>query len=126
MKHPIFFKKTFADSNNNPLWLESCVIECVLSLCPPPTTHPLPRDKLALGKSIERLEGELTQWKMKYEELSKTKQETLKQVRPPPPYGLLNPKVGRPSLRGINGVIKPARLRRFCAFFPNVISSDAL
>nr|XP_040054649.1 coiled-coil domain-containing protein 102A [Gasterosteus aculeatus aculeatus]XP_040054657.1 coiled-coil domain-containing protein 102A [Gasterosteus aculeatus aculeatus] len=37
-------------------------------------------DKLALGKSIERLEGELTQWKMKYEELSKTKQETLKQL----------------------------------------------
>ncbi|KAL6112734.1 ccdc102a [Pungitius sinensis] len=37
-------------------------------------------DKLALGKSIERLEGELTQWKLKYEELSKTKQETLKQL----------------------------------------------
>ncbi|TNN38803.1 Coiled-coil domain-containing protein 102A [Liparis tanakae] len=38
-------------------------------------------DKLALSKSIERLEAELTQWKLKYEELSKTKQETLKQVR---------------------------------------------
>ncbi|KAM8894062.1 coiled-coil domain-containing protein 102A isoform 1-T2 [Spinachia spinachia] len=37
-------------------------------------------DKLALGKSIERLEAELTQWKLKYEELSKTKQETLKQL----------------------------------------------
>ncbi|XP_068432373.1 coiled-coil domain-containing protein 102A [Clinocottus analis] len=37
-------------------------------------------DKLALSKSIERLEVELTQWKLKYEELSKTKQETLKQL----------------------------------------------
>ncbi|XP_074515644.1 coiled-coil domain-containing protein 102A [Sebastes fasciatus] len=37
-------------------------------------------DKLALSKSIERLEAELTQWKFKYEELSKTKQETLKQL----------------------------------------------
>ncbi|XP_029284427.1 coiled-coil domain-containing protein 102A [Cottoperca gobio] len=37
-------------------------------------------DKLALSKSIERLEAELTQWKCKYEELSKTKQETLKQL----------------------------------------------
>uniref|UniRef100_A0A8C2WFV6 Coiled-coil domain-containing protein 102A n=1 Tax=Cyclopterus lumpus TaxID=8103 RepID=A0A8C2WFV6_CYCLU len=37
-------------------------------------------DKLALSKSIERLEAELTQWKLKYEELSKTKQETLKQL----------------------------------------------
>ncbi|KAF7647121.1 hypothetical protein LDENG_00177240 [Lucifuga dentata] len=37
-------------------------------------------DKLALSKSIERLEAELTQWKHKYEELSKTKQEALKQL----------------------------------------------
>ncbi|KAJ4947858.1 hypothetical protein JOQ06_009889, partial [Pogonophryne albipinna] len=37
-------------------------------------------DKLALSKSIERLEADLTQWKFKYEELSKTKQETLKQL----------------------------------------------
>lgn len=40
-----------------------------------------PRDKFALSKSIERLETELSQWKLKYEELSKTKQEALKQVR---------------------------------------------
>lgn len=39
------------------------------------------RDKLALTKSIERLEAELSQWKLKYEELSKSKQEALKQVR---------------------------------------------
>lgn len=39
------------------------------------------RDKLALSKSIERLEAELSQWKLKYEELSKSKQEALKQVR---------------------------------------------
>ncbi|KAI3377236.1 hypothetical protein L3Q82_009147 [Scortum barcoo] len=37
-------------------------------------------DKLALSKSIERLEAELSQWKLKYEELSKSKQEALKQV----------------------------------------------
>ncbi|XP_029354748.1 coiled-coil domain-containing protein 102A [Echeneis naucrates] len=37
-------------------------------------------DKLALGKNIERLEGENSQWKLKYEELSKTKQEALKQL----------------------------------------------
>ncbi|KAK5916056.1 hypothetical protein CesoFtcFv8_001593 [Champsocephalus esox] len=37
-------------------------------------------DKLALSKSIERLEADLTQWKLKFEELSKTKQETLKQL----------------------------------------------
>lgn len=41
---------------------------------------PLPRDKLALSRNIEKLEGELSQWKIKYEELSKTKQEMLKQV----------------------------------------------
>lgn len=40
----------------------------------------LPRDKLALSRNIEKLEGELSQWKIKYEELSKTKQEMLKQV----------------------------------------------
>nr|XP_020480434.1 coiled-coil domain-containing protein 102A-like [Monopterus albus] len=38
-------------------------------------------DKLALTKSIERLEAELSQWKLKYEELSKSKQEALKQVK---------------------------------------------
>ncbi|XP_061612332.1 coiled-coil domain-containing protein 102A isoform X3 [Phyllopteryx taeniolatus] len=37
-------------------------------------------DKLALSKSIEKLETELSQWKLKYEELSKTKQEVLKQL----------------------------------------------
>ncbi|EHB00660.1 Coiled-coil domain-containing protein 102A [Heterocephalus glaber] len=37
-------------------------------------------DKLALSRNIERLEGELSQWKIKYEELSKTKQEMLKQL----------------------------------------------
>lgn len=35
---------------------------------------------MALSRSIEKLEGELSQWKIKYEELSKTKQEMLKQV----------------------------------------------
>lgn len=43
---------------------------------------PLPRDKLALSRNIEKLEGELSQWKIKYEELNKTKQEMLKQVSP--------------------------------------------
>lgn len=33
-----------------------------------------------MSKNIEKLEGELSQWKIKYEELSKTKQEMLKQV----------------------------------------------
>nr|XP_046242007.1 coiled-coil domain-containing protein 102A isoform X2 [Scatophagus argus] len=37
-------------------------------------------DKLALSKSIERLETELSQWKLKYEELNKSKQEALKQL----------------------------------------------
>ncbi|MGH0140101.1 UNVERIFIED_CONTAM: hypothetical protein FKN15_020100 [Acipenser sinensis] len=37
-------------------------------------------DKLSLSKSIEKLEAELSQWKVKYEELSKTRQETLKQL----------------------------------------------
>lgn len=37
-------------------------------------------DKLSLSRSIEKLEGELSQWKIKYEELSKTKQEVLKQL----------------------------------------------
>lgn len=47
-----------------------------------PSASPLliPRDKLALSRNIEKLEGELSQWKIKYEELSKTKQEMLKQV----------------------------------------------
>lgn len=33
-----------------------------------------------MSRNIEKLEGELSQWKIKYEELSKTKQEMLKQV----------------------------------------------
>ncbi|KAM6380623.1 coiled-coil domain-containing protein 102A [Pluvialis apricaria] len=37
-------------------------------------------DKLALSKSIEKLEGELSQWKIKYEELNKNKQEVMKQL----------------------------------------------
>ncbi|MBN3277622.1 C102A protein, partial [Polyodon spathula] len=37
-------------------------------------------DKLSLSKSIEKLEAELSQWKLKYEELNKTRQETLKQL----------------------------------------------
>ncbi|XP_038129747.1 coiled-coil domain-containing protein 102A [Cyprinodon tularosa] len=37
-------------------------------------------DKMALSRSIERLEAELSQWKLKYEELSKSKQEALKQL----------------------------------------------
>lgn len=39
------------------------------------------RDKLALSKNIEKLEAELNQWKLKHEELNKSKQEALKQVR---------------------------------------------
>ncbi len=39
------------------------------------------RDKHALIKNIEKLEVELSQWKLKYEELNKNKQEALKQVR---------------------------------------------
>ncbi|XP_062997430.1 coiled-coil domain-containing protein 102A isoform X2 [Elgaria multicarinata webbii] len=37
-------------------------------------------DKLSLSKNIEKLEGELSQWKIKYEELNKNKQEVLKQL----------------------------------------------
>ncbi|XP_068171479.1 coiled-coil domain-containing protein 102A isoform X1 [Antennarius striatus] len=37
-------------------------------------------DKLALSRSIERLETDLSQWKLKYDELSKSKQEALKQL----------------------------------------------
>ncbi|XP_041916705.1 coiled-coil domain-containing protein 102A [Alosa sapidissima] len=37
-------------------------------------------DKQSLGKSIEKLEAELSQWKLKYEELSKSKHEALKQL----------------------------------------------
>ncbi|XP_035275984.1 coiled-coil domain-containing protein 102A [Anguilla anguilla] len=37
-------------------------------------------DKHSLSKSIEKLEAELSQWKLKYEELNKTKQEALKQL----------------------------------------------
>ncbi|XP_051504594.1 coiled-coil domain-containing protein 102A-like [Myxocyprinus asiaticus] len=37
-------------------------------------------DKHALIKNIEKLEAELSQWKLKYEELNKSKHETLKQL----------------------------------------------
>nr|XP_015223904.1 PREDICTED: coiled-coil domain-containing protein 102A [Lepisosteus oculatus] len=37
-------------------------------------------DKLSLSKNIEKLETELSQWKLKYEELNKSKQEALKQL----------------------------------------------
>lgn len=37
-------------------------------------------DKHALIKNIEKLEADLNQWKLKYEELNKTKQEALKQL----------------------------------------------
>ncbi|XP_043937434.1 coiled-coil domain-containing protein 102A [Protopterus annectens] len=37
-------------------------------------------DKLALSKNIEKLETEVTQWKVKYEELNKSKQEVMKQL----------------------------------------------
>lgn len=39
------------------------------------------RDKHALIKNIEKLEADLNQWKLKYEELNKSKQEALKQVK---------------------------------------------
>lgn len=60
---------------------------------------PLPRDKLALSKSIEKLEGELSQWKIKYEELNKNKQEVMKQVSEEPgdkgcPGGVACPPAG--------------------------------
>lgn len=48
--------------------------------CQPSLGLPLRRDKLALSKNIEKLEGELSQWKIKYEELNKNKQEVMKQV----------------------------------------------
>lgn len=48
--------------------------------CQPSLGMPLRRDKLALSKNIEKLEGELSQWKIKYEELNKNKQEVMKQV----------------------------------------------
>uniref|UniRef100_A0A3B3QNG8 Coiled-coil domain-containing protein 102A n=1 Tax=Paramormyrops kingsleyae TaxID=1676925 RepID=A0A3B3QNG8_9TELE len=37
-------------------------------------------DKNSLTKSIEKLEAELSQWKLKYEELNKARQEVLKQL----------------------------------------------
>ncbi|XP_069073431.1 coiled-coil domain-containing protein 102A [Pleurodeles waltl] len=37
-------------------------------------------DKMSLSKSIEKLEAENSQWKVKYEELNKSKQEVLKQL----------------------------------------------
>lgn len=54
--------------------------ETLSGLTPMSTSPPLSRDKLALSRNIEKLEGELSQWKIKYEELNKTKQEMLKQV----------------------------------------------
>lgn len=55
------------------IWSEPTKLSVVFSM--------LLRDKLALTKSIERLETELSQWKLKYEDLSKSKHEVLKQVR---------------------------------------------
>ena len=61
----------------NCMELCSCaVVCCTCSVC-----LLFFRDKHALSKSIEKLEAELSQWKLKYEELSKSKQEALKQVR---------------------------------------------
>lgn len=57
---------------------------------------PLPRDKLALSKNIEKLEGELSQWKIKYEELNKNKQEVMKQVSEVP-QGVACPSQGGTS-----------------------------
>nr|XP_033798270.1 coiled-coil domain-containing protein 102A [Geotrypetes seraphini] len=37
-------------------------------------------DKMTLSKNIEKLEAEIGQWKLKYEELNKSKQEVLKQL----------------------------------------------
>ncbi|XP_039619123.1 coiled-coil domain-containing protein 102A [Polypterus senegalus] len=37
-------------------------------------------DKLSLSKNIEKLEADLSQWKLKYEELNKSKQEAIKQL----------------------------------------------
>ncbi|XP_069776505.1 coiled-coil domain-containing protein 102A-like isoform X7 [Narcine bancroftii] len=37
-------------------------------------------DKTTLGRQIEKLEADLSQWKIKYEDLSKSKQEVLKQL----------------------------------------------
>ncbi|XP_062911264.1 coiled-coil domain-containing protein 102A-like isoform X1 [Mobula hypostoma] len=37
-------------------------------------------DKAALGRQIEKLEADLSQWKIKYEDVSKSKQEVLKQL----------------------------------------------
>ncbi|KAG8437259.1 hypothetical protein GDO86_008097 [Hymenochirus boettgeri] len=37
-------------------------------------------DKLLLSKSIEKMEGELSQWKLKYEEVNKSRQEAIKQL----------------------------------------------
>ncbi|XP_062817793.1 coiled-coil domain-containing protein 102A [Anolis carolinensis] len=37
-------------------------------------------DKMSLSRNIEKLEAELSQWKVKYEELNKNKQEVLKQL----------------------------------------------
>lgn len=53
---------------------------CPMGSCSLSPSLPLPRDKLALSKNIEKLEGELSQWKIKYEELNKNKQEVMKQV----------------------------------------------
>ncbi|XP_039358942.1 coiled-coil domain-containing protein 102A isoform X5 [Mauremys reevesii] len=51
-----------------------------LTGCKSTWINPKGRDKLSLSKSIEKLEGELSQWKIKYEELNKNKQEVLKQL----------------------------------------------
>lgn len=63
------------NKNNLPLHV---IIE---ALKPNIVFSAVPSDKLALTKNIERLENELSQWKLKYEDLNKSKQEVLKQVR---------------------------------------------
>ena len=78
----------------------------------PLPTSPLPRDKMALSRNIEKLEGELSQWKIKYEELSKTKQEMLKQVS-------LGDQVGLPggsSTVSLNFSSRNGRKRRIQSF----------
>ncbi|CDQ79928.1 unnamed protein product [Oncorhynchus mykiss] len=61
-------------------------------------------DKHALSKSIEKLETELNQWKLKYEEQNKTKQEAVKQVRSESHLYLLIPQQpSRGRIRALRG-----------------------
>lgn len=39
------------------------------------------RDKMLLSKTIEKMEGEISHWKMKCEELNKSRQDVMTQVR---------------------------------------------